>query len=369
MFQPPEENKLRRRCSHRIAAALLLALGLLAADASAQESADRPVPLVRNRFKTGDDTLLAFAPVAEALRHSIVKVDVNGGTVALAAVIDTNGLALTKSSEIKNGKLTCWLANGKEVDAELIAKDDDNDVALVKVNASGLKPISWAAQEPFVGQWTVTPGIESIPQAVGIVSVPPRKILHPRALIGVQFDTNALSTRIAILMPGYGAEKAGLHAGDVILAVNDASVTNRDDVIYRVRQFHEGQAVKLRVQRDEEQFEVNVSLKLERALFQFDRQDRMNRLGSELSTRAEGFELAIQHDTVLQSWQCGGPLVNLDGKAIGLNIARAGRVATYALPASLVIRLSEDLKAQAQQGVTAGETEKTSLQLEPALKQ
>jgi S1-C subfamily serine protease len=36
--------------------------------------------------------------------------------------------------------------------------------------------------------------------------------------------------------------------------------------------------------------------------------------------------------------------VNLDGKAIGLNIARAGRVTTYALPAKLVKRILDNLK-------------------------
>jgi S1-C subfamily serine protease len=40
-------------------------------------------------------------------------------------------------------------------------------------------------------------------------------------------------------------------------------------------------------------------------------------------------------------------LVNLDGKAVGINIARAGRVASYALPASLAERIIEGLKAQA----------------------
>jgi len=37
-------------------------------------------------------------------------------------------------------------------------------------------------------------------------------------------------------------------------------------------------------------------------------------------------------------------LVNLDGKAIGMNIARASRVTTYALPAGLVKRIYEQLK-------------------------
>ena len=73
-------------------------------------------------------------------------------------------------------------------------------------------------------------------------------------------------------------------------------------------------------------------------------QQRRSRVSGEVSLRAEGFELAIEHDTSLPPWLCGGPLVNLDGKAIGLNIARAGRVTTYALPARLARRLLENLK-------------------------
>jgi serine protease Do len=55
-----------------------------------------------------------------------------------------------------------------------------------------------------------------------------------------------------------------------------------------------------------------------------------------LSERRGGFSLAIQHDSVLKPADCGGPIVDLDGKAVGLNIARAGRVESYALPAAVV---------------------------------
>jgi DNA repair exonuclease SbcCD ATPase subunit len=34
--------------------------------------------------------------------------------------------------------------------------------------------------------------------------------------------------------------------------------------------------------------------------------------------------------------ECGGPLVDLDGRVVGINISRAGRVNSYALPVSLV---------------------------------
>src|SRR5690348_7648568 len=55
--------------------------------------------LPKYRFRIGEETLSAFEPISAATRHSIVKLNVNGETVALGAVVDTNGLVLTKASE------------------------------------------------------------------------------------------------------------------------------------------------------------------------------------------------------------------------------------------------------------------------------
>src|SRR5438046_10732466 len=115
-------------------------------------------------------TVLAFEPISRATRDSVVKIDLDGNTVALAAVIGASGLAVTKASEIHEGKLTAWLAVGKEVEVQLIAKDEENDLALVNVNANNLKPIQWATDAPSVGQWVVTPGIAETPPAVGIAT-------------------------------------------------------------------------------------------------------------------------------------------------------------------------------------------------------
>jgi serine protease Do len=277
----------------------------------------------------------------------VVKLDVNGSSVALAAVISANGLVLTKASEIGKGKLTCWLPGGREVGAELLRTDEENDVALVKVDAEGLQPIEWDTDDTVVGQWVVTPGVSETPQAVGIVSVPARKILHRRALVGVVLDMGSAPPKVTEVMNGLGAQKAGIKAGDRILAVNDADVADREDLMKRLRQLREGQTVKLRIQRESERFDASIQMSVPSAeLTGFpDRSDRMNRMGSLPSARAEGFGSVIQHDTVLQAWQCGGPLVNLEGKAIGLNIARAGRVATYALPAELVQQIRDRLQA------------------------
>ncbi len=318
--------------------------------ASAQEFSARAARLSRDYFKNGSETLLAFEPISRATRDSVVKIDLDGNTVALAAVIDASGLAVTKASEIQEGKLTAWLAIGKEVEVQLIAKDEENDLALVKVNANNLQPIEWATDETAVGQWVVTPGIAETPQAVGIVSVPPRKIPPPRAFIGVVLDFKSPDAKIAQIMAGLGAEAAGLKPGDVVLKVNDSPVKERQELVKKLRTFREGQSVKLRVQRGEEEFDATIKMmapKPEGGGRGFDRAARMNQMGSVTSQRAEGFDLAIQHDTVLQNWQCGGPLMNLDGKAVGLNIARAGRVASYALPGRVVRPAIARLQAQA----------------------
>src|SRR3989442_10950504 len=52
--------------------------------ASAQEFPAPVARLSRDYFKNGDQTLLAFAPISRATRDSVVKIDRDGNTVALA---------------------------------------------------------------------------------------------------------------------------------------------------------------------------------------------------------------------------------------------------------------------------------------------
>src|ERR1043166_700700 len=77
---------------------------------TAQNSFDRPPRLPESRFKSGSATLRAFAPVAERVRNSVVEFVLDGKTVALGAVVEADGLVITKASELKDGKLRCRLA-------------------------------------------------------------------------------------------------------------------------------------------------------------------------------------------------------------------------------------------------------------------
>jgi serine protease Do len=179
----------------------------------------------------------------------------------------------------------------------------------------------------------------------------PHRIRPQRAFIGVRWERTSTRPTVRWLMPGFGAEKAGVKPGDIIVAVDGATVTNFDQIVDILGDFREGQTVRIRFQRAEKEFEASIELMTPKAGqegYDSYTNERENRFSGDVSLRNEGFEQAIEHDTVLEPWQCGGPLVNLDGKAIGLNIARASRVATYALPASLARQILAKLKSKAE---------------------
>ena len=86
--------------------------------------------------------------------------------------------------------------------------------------------------------------------------------------------------------------------------------------------------------RNGEEFTVSATLGYRSA--RSPRGDFQNQMGTRLSGRAVDFPAVIQHDSILNADQMGGPVVDLHGRVLGMNIARAGRVETYALPAQVI---------------------------------
>ena len=76
------------------------------------------------------------------------------------------------------------------------------------------------------------------------------------------------------------------------------------------------------------------------------RNEQMSGGALSLSKRRDGFPRVIHHDTPLTKESVGGPLLNLEGKCIGMNIARASRVATYAIPVRELREIVADLRAK-----------------------
>jgi serine protease Do len=287
--------------------------------------------------------LAAFREVVSEPAKSTVQVFCDGQKAALGAIVDANGYVLTKASEIK-GKIEVQLQDGRKLEAQLFGKEPGMDLALLKIDAKDLPVVTWAdADSPPVGSWLATPGIYKDPVAIGVLSVGPRKISAPSGAMGVQLEMDEQVARIAMIMPQSAAEKAGLLAKDIIVKVDGKEIKGRQQLVETISGHQPGEKVDLVVKRGDEELKIAITLGSRAALMHGDRAEFQNNLGSQLSDRRAGFPSVIQHDTVLKPYECGGPIVDLDGKVVGINIARAGRVESYALTTAVVKSVLADL--------------------------
>ena len=297
--------------------------------------------------------LAAFRPVVALARASTVSVRCDGKEVALGTVVEANGWILTKASELK-GKPVCKLKDGRELPAKVVGVLLSWDLAMLKIEARGLQPVEWRESKQVpVGNWLASVGLGEDPVAIGVVSVAARKSSAPagpggrpgaaRGYLGVTLDTTDEGLIITEVKSGTPAEKAGLRKDDLVLTLAGQATRDLDAFINLVQRHEPGEVVTLHIRRGEEEMDVKAKLAERPALPS--RGEQQNRMGSDLSTRRTGFPVFLQHDTVLKPRDCGGPVVDLDGKVIGLNIARAGRTETYALPSEAVRPLLVELKS------------------------
>ena len=67
----------------------------------------------------------------------------------------------------------------------------------------------------------------------------------------------------------------------------------------------------------------------------FDMFNRNMQMSGPVSKRKDNFPLILQHD-LLAKEAMGGPIFNLKGECVGINIARVDRVTVFTLPAEIV---------------------------------
>jgi S1-C subfamily serine protease len=63
----------------------------------------------------------------------------------------------------------------------------------------------------------------------------------------------------------------------------------------------------------------------------------------DVSMRVTGFPAVLIHDAIVGRRQCGGPIVDVEGNVIGVNIARFHRCSTFAIPVQRIRQLVQKL--------------------------
>jgi len=274
---------------------------------------------------------------------STVRIYADHREAALGVVVGAEGWILTKANDL-HGAIMVGFRGGKSYDAEIVGIHKSHDLALLKIDATGLIPVDFKGSKTAdVGSWIACAGLYDEPVAVGVVSVATRNINDPPYLGVALAAVTGGGVKITEVVKRTPAEKVGLKVNDIILAVGGAQVDSPDSFVQALGKSRPGDVVDLSVQRGDAKFEQ--SAKLASRTAGGPRGEVQNTKGSELSSRRSGYPTILQHDSVVRPIDCGGPIVDLEGRVIGINICRAGRVESWALPSEVIQSVLVELKS------------------------
>ena len=286
-------------------------------------------------------------------RQATVDVLVDGQVTILGTVVDSNGIVLTKRSEIMThrgsplGKLSCRLFDGEEVSAKVIADSRADDVALLQLSKRGLTtaPLS-PHEEPRRGVIVVVPVPGNEVSETGVLSVDRQFSIEPR-LGNVTLVVEMKEAGVTVTSAGRDPDftkliRGSISEGDVITHVDGEMTPDLAtyEKLTKKDKFIAGEFVTLNIRRNGVESQVAMPLDSGGSITTHSYAD--------VSLRQTGFPAVLIHDTIVGRRQCGGPVVDLEGRVVGVNIARFHRCSTFAIPPQQIRRLIHELSNDAR---------------------
>ena len=299
-----------------------------------------------------------LSPVQVSLQTSSAAFynDADRRSFLYGTVVSPDGYILTKASELEEVEgFSTRVGEEKYREAKIVATDEIWDLALVKIEASDLIPVTWAPSSDLAhGTWVVSNGATERKYRrprPGIISANKREIPGGSpAVLGVGLKTTDDGVAITSITEGSGAEKMELKKDDLVLKADDTSLKTHEEFVELSKKKTAKESVNLEIKRGEETLKIEVPLTARYKLYggSKGRNDGMSGGDSHISRRREGFPMVIQHETALTRGSVGGPLVTLNGECVGLNIAAVNRVEVYAIPVENLLEILPKMKEQAE---------------------
>ncbi len=306
----------------------------------------------------------AFEAQRQVLQDSSASLYEGRKPILYGAVMSADGYILTKESELYNydektnaktlKELMVIVGETRYTGFKLVARDVGWDLALIKIDAENLKPVKWAESSDLAqGTWVVANGSSSKARRrvnVGIISAKARSLGGALPIImGVGLKKVKGGVMIEGVREKFGAQKAGLKKGDIITKFDGLEVKDRDAVLDVIRTKKPGDMVEVEFKRGDKTLKANMELKArEEAGGGKKLKSKNDRMSGETSSRRDSFPRVLQTDIGQNNRQTGGPLLNLTGEAVGLNIARATRAESFAVPSEEVLQVYAELMKTAK---------------------
>jgi len=328
-----------------------LLLGLFLPGLALAQQRDVPLRSAKERQVFEEQTAelnAAFGTVlAEAASATVSVRDAGGKRLAFGTVVGDGSRILTKWSEIANADEITIRGNDQLVRSVTLAGIfEDEDIALLALAGEPMTPAGWTFEPPVLGQFLAAPQPDGSLAGWGVVSVLERNLRDTdHAYLGVTGNPGFTGpgVKVAEVAGDSGAAAAGLLPGDIILKAGEREISGLMELRSSLIGLDPGSRIELLVKRGRNERTFDVLLGNRPALPQFPaaRLRQMERMGGPISSVATAFSRVIQTDMRLLPDQAGGPVVDLEGRVVGITLARADRTRSFVMPAANVNTLLE----------------------------
>ena len=229
-------------------------------------------------------------------------------------------------------------SNGSSLAAEVVARDPKNDLVLLQVDFPEVGGIDLSR---IKGDLAEQPGrLLLVPDAAGDGSISTwgsNFFAVPRTRVSGGYLGVVIGSRdnqvVFESVENGAAKKAGFQPGDIVLKLGDKSVRQRNDVFRFLSNQDVNSRIEVTVRRDGQEITKEVTLGKRPA--QRSRHIADDLIGGK-SVRRDGFSRVVSHDANLRPEQCGGPVFDIDGNFLGVNISRFSRTRSYIIPRTLI---------------------------------
>src|SRR5262249_23147339 len=128
------------------------------------------------------------------------------------------------------------------------------------------------------------------------------------------------------------AESAGVKPRDLLYSVNGRQIQAEADLLEAIRDQRTGDVVPVRLERAGKMMDLMLPLSPETH-------------HGDINYRSDGFPTVIECAVPFVSYECGGPIVDLTGRTIGITIAIPGGHGGMVIPGDCIQKLLPDLQS------------------------
>jgi len=302
-------------------------------------------PLAADQWTQGKKTKGIFEPVTRPLATSVVTILNRGVPIGLGTVVDKDGLAVVMASVLPP-QPQCRLPDGSIADVTVVGVDRPFDLAVIRIPAKSIRPILWADRDSLpAGTIVAAVGSGGFPLKVGVVSVATRKLADAKAPaydlpLRVKVDTSWVyvepsknGSGYTILM-AYGlAKSVGIRPGDRLVSIAGQPVASDDDIAKSIADKRSGDVASVGLIRE------GKAMTLELPLL-----PQVSINAQNATWRSDDYPIALEYSPPVRTTECGGPLVDVSGRVVGVTVGRMNTHAGWAIPIESVRKIVADAK-------------------------